>query len=100
MADEIRVVRKGASMPFTFDLDGDSIEGWVCTINVRQFPSDSDIISRVITPVGSEWPGFLTPAETDALSNKLYRLTGVLTNASTGEEEQVPVRFNITDAWG
>lgn len=87
-------------MPFTFDLGGDPIEGWVCTVNIRRFPSDADIISRVVTAVGSEWPGFLTPAETGALGNQTYRLTGVLTNATTGEEEQIPVRFNITDAWG
>ena len=101
-----RVVRKGGSLPFQFDRGGESISGWICTINVKQLPTDVASISRVITPTNNVWSGFLTSTETDALSNatgnSLWWLVGILTNASTGEEEQIAsgsVRFNLTQSW-
>lgn len=103
MANEINIVRKGTSFDFVFDRGGLSLDGWILTINVRQFPSDSAFVSRVIAADGTTWPGFLTPAETTALtSGTTYRLTGVQNNASTGEEQQVvdTIRFNVSDAWG
>lgn len=99
----ITPVRKGESFPFSFDLvggsDDNSIDDWVCTIEVKKFPGDTASISRVITPTGSVWSGFLTQAETSALAIGTYRLIGVLTNSTTDEEQQIPVRFNITDTW-
>lgn len=99
MGNEIRILRQGESLPFVFDRSGESIEGWVCTINVKVFADDTALISRVIAPVDRTWPGFLTSAETGALNVGIYRLTGVLTNSTTDEEEQIPIRFNITDTW-
>lgn len=99
----IQPIQKGESVPFVFNRDGESIEGWVCTINVKRLTSDSSSITRVIQAVGLAWPGFLTSVETDTLTTggKPYRLIGILTNASTGEEEQVTnIRFNLTSAWG
>ena len=96
---KITVVRKGESLPFTFDRGGESITGWICTMQVREFPGDTASISRVITAVGDTWPGFLTQTETSALGVGLWRLIGVLAKATTDEEEQVPLRFNITDSW-
>ncbi len=95
----IKIIRQGGSLPFFFDLDGDSIEGWVCVITVRQFPSNPAIITRTI-PVGlrNSWTGQLSPAETALLDIGLYWLTGELTNAETGEEKEVPERFNVTEA--
>ncbi len=96
----ITVRRKGASIPFTFDRDGESIEGFICTIKVKQFDSDAALISRVITPTGDEWTGFLTSTETDALAASItYRFFGILTNAATDEEEQVETRFSLTASW-
>ena len=101
MGNEITVVRKGESLPFVFDRAGESIDGWVCTIEVKKVPSDSSLITRVITPDGDTWPGFLTSTETSALAIGTYRLIGALTNSSTNEEEQITetTRFNITDSW-
>ena len=96
---KIQVVRKGESLPFTFDRGSDPIVNWVCTLEVKKHPGDTAAISRVIPPVGDTWPGFLTQAETGALGTGLWRLIGVLTKSSTDEEEQVPLRFNITDSW-
>lgn len=94
-----QVVREGESLPFVFDRGDESIEGWVCTIEVKKFPGDTSSLTRVIPAVGNSWPGFLTSAETSGLAIGTYRLIGVLTNTTTGEEEQVPLRFNITDSW-
>ena len=96
---KITVLRKGESLPFEFDRGDESIAGWVCTLQVRKYPGDSAAISRVIPPDGETWPGFLTQAETSALATGVWRMIGVLTNSVTDEEEQVPLRFNITDSW-
>ncbi len=99
MVNEITILRKGESLPFVFDRSGQTIEGWICTINVKVFPSDTPLITRTVDPVERTWPGFLTSAETAGLDSGIYRLTGVLTNSSTDEEEQIPIRFNITETW-
>ena len=95
----IAIVRQGESLPFQFDRADESIQGWVCLIEVKKLTSDAALISRTITPTGTVWLGFLTSTETTPLAIGLYRLLGALTNASTDEEEQVLLRFNITDSW-
>ncbi len=99
MSNPIRVVRQGGSVPFTFDRGDESISGWICTIHVKEFKDDSSQITRVIAEDAGEWDGFITSTETDALALVMYRLIGVLTNASTGEEEQVILRFNLIQKW-
>jgi len=100
MGNPITLIKKGESLPFVFDRGGATIAGWVCTIKVAKYPDDTPAVDRVIVPTGEEWDGFLTPAETAALAaTGLWRLLGVLTNASTGERESVPVRFNLAEAW-
>lgn len=95
----IPIVRKGESLPFEFDRGAESIDGWVCLIEVKKLTADAALISRTITPTRSVWSGFLTATETAALAVGLYRLIAVLTNATTDEEEQVLLRFNVTDSW-
>ena len=96
-----RIVRQGESIPFIFDRDGESIDGWVCTINVKQYPTDTSEITRVILPdtACNQWEGLLTSADVATLSQKDYRLVGVLTNTTTGEEEQPVIRFRVTAGW-
>lgn len=96
---KISVIRKGEDFEFVFSLGGESIQGWVATINVRKFPGDPSSITRVITAEGNTWPGFLTSAETALLAIGLYRLVGVLVNSTTDEERQPLIRFNVTDSW-
>ncbi len=95
----ITILRTGESLPFEFDRGGESISGWVCVIEVRKYPGDTALISRTISPTGETWEGFLTSTETALLAIGLYRLIGLLTNSVTDEEEQVPLRFNVTEAW-
>lgn len=99
MGNPITLIKKGESLPFAFDRGGATIVGWVCTIKATRYPGDTPAVDRVIVPTGSEWIGFLTSAETAALAAGLWRLTGLLTNATTGERESVPVRFNLAEAW-
>ncbi len=102
MSNPFAIVRKGESLDFVFDRGGDSIAGWICTIEVKTFPADTSVISpRVIAPIDGKWPGFLTSTETDTLEIGDYRLIGKLTNATTDEEEQQTElnRVNVTDAW-
>ena len=96
----IPIVRKGGSLPFEFDRDGESIDGWACTIEVKKFPDSTADVSRVVTPTDSKWKGFLTPAETAALDVGLYHLTALLTNATTGEDEPITKRFHVARPWG
>lgn len=100
----IDIVRKGESLDFTFDRDGKTIVDWICTINVRKYPGDASLITRVIPPDNNsrdnpQFKGFLTSTETDGLATGTYRLVGILTNASTDEEEQQNIRFNVTEKW-
>jgi hypothetical protein len=96
----IQVIRAGESLPFSFDRSGASITGWTCQINVKNFPQDTAIIQRTIEPETSAgWTGFLTSTETAALSNGLFYLIALLDNATTDEEEQVPVRFQVSTPW-
>jgi len=101
MSNQITIIAQGESVPFLFDRGGQSIEDWICTIEVKKLPSDAADITRVITPVDGAWPGFLTSTETTALSLGLYRLNGILTNSTTDEEEQVTqtTRFKVGDSW-
>ena len=102
MANPIPIIRKGESLDFTFDLGGSSIAGWTCTINVKQYPSDTSAITRVISPDNSteSWTGYLTETETDGLTtNTLYWLIGILEESTTDEKREVPKRFRVTQTW-
>ena len=109
-----RVLRKGESLPFSFDRGEESTDGYICTLNVKQFPGDVASISRVIALSTNsitgkqEWAGFITSTESDALINStspnanLWWAIGVLTKSTTDEEEQIAqgsVRFSLTQAW-
>lgn len=92
-------IRQGEDLEFVFDLNGREITGWIATVEVKRFPSDVALISRVIPAVGRTWPGFLTSTETAALdvsATSPYYLTGVLTNSSLNQERQIPRRFNVS----
>jgi len=96
---EITIIRQGGDLQFVFDRDGADISGFVCLIEVKVFPDDTAIISRVIPPVGNTWPGFLTSTETAALKVGLHFLIAKITNAAKQEERQVPERFQVTKQW-
>jgi hypothetical protein len=92
----ITTIKQGESLDYEFDRDGESIAGWVCTINLKQYPDDTPIIKRVITPTGDVWSGTLTNQDTKNLDVGQYLLIGKLTNASTGENEQDIIRFYVS----
>ena len=99
---KINIIRQGEDHEFSFDLEGDDITGWICLIEVKIFPDDQALISRVIPPTGNGWEGKLTSTETRALAvstDSPYYLTGILTNSSTDEERQIPKRFHVSPSW-
>lgn len=104
---KILLARQGESIPFTFARDttlsdDHIVSNWTLTIFVKKYPSDAAIIDREIQPTGTNsdiWQGFLTKTETAALSTGLYRLIGKLINNVNDEEQQIPLRFNISNAW-
>ncbi len=104
MANEIRGTNKGDVADFTFSRGDESISGWVCTLKVKQFPTDTSLITpRVIAEDNGRWPGFLTTTETAALTvGVTYFLIAVLTETATGEKDTVDndTRFSITADWG
>jgi len=96
----IVTIRQGEDLEFAFDLDGEDITGWICLMEVKQFPTDSAFISRIIPPdeADQSWPGFLTPQETAALAvdgADPYYLIGKLTNSTLNQERQVTKRFGL-----
>jgi len=95
----ITIIRQGGDLKFAFDRDGEDISGYICLIEVKQFPNDTAIISRTIPPVEQTWPGTLTSTETSPLAVGLYWLIAKITNATTDEERQIPERFQVTKAW-
>ncbi len=97
---QINTIKQGESYKFEFNLNGQSIAGWVCTIYLKIFPDDTPILTRVISPTDSSWSGFLTQAETAGLAISHHMLIGKLTNAMTDEEEQQINRFNVAKVWG
>jgi len=96
---KIDAIRQGESLPFEFDRDGEDITGYTCLIEVKMFPDDVALISRIIPPEDGKWTGFLTQTETMDLEVGLYYLTAQLSNVSTDEEEQKPTRFQVAKAW-
>lgn len=97
----LEIIQAGESLEFKFDRGGDSIDGWICTINVKQYPQDASVITRVIQPDtdSNSWSGFLTSTETSGLAGGLWFIIGVLTKSSTDEEEQIPERFFVSTPW-
>lgn len=95
-------IRQGEDLKFIFDLDGDDITGWIALIEVKVFPGDVALISRIVPATGNAWVGFLTSTETAALavsSDSPYYLTAILRNASLNQERQIPTRFHVTPSW-
>jgi hypothetical protein len=95
----INTIKQGESLPFTFDLDGESTDGWVCTLNLKKFPDDKTLINRTVTAVNDEWTGFLTSKDTKNLDVSQYTLIAKLTKASTNEKEQDNLRFYVSANW-
>lgn len=90
------VLQPGESFSFSFDLDGESIGGWSCTIYVKEYPNDEPIITRSIEPTNNAWSGFLTSTETTLLPVSQQILTAKLTNTETLEEEEQSIKFYIS----
>lgn len=103
-----QVIKQGESLEFSFDLGGESMDGYIFTIFVKQFPSDVASITRVIPETtdaqgNTVWAGFLTQAETSGLPNTgLWWIVGKAVNSGTDEESQITpgsVRFQMNQAW-
>lgn len=109
IGNPITIIRDGGDLPFVFDRDGESVEGYVCTVTVKQFPEIdlSTIIPDFVVPaVGNEWPGELTPGQTQLLrassltvTTSPFYLTARITNATTNESREVPERFQLATSW-
>lgn len=95
----IHLIEQGESFSFVFDRDGEDITGWVCSIEVKQFPSDVPFIARIIPPEDGHWPGTLTSTETEPLPVGLYYLHADLTYAATDERELKQERIQVSPTW-
>ena len=100
MANEVHQHDIGDSIPFVFDRGGQSLDGWVCTINLKIFPGDVTIVNRIIPATGDTWEGFLTSTETDIAAGD-YRLIGKFVKAATDEQESSSQdkRFRLSEAY-
>lgn len=95
----ITTIKQGESYDFEFDRDGEDINGWVCTINLKKYPDDTAIIKRVVTPTDDVWSGTLTNQDTKSLNVDQYMLIANITNATTGEKEVDIDRFYVAKGW-
>jgi len=93
-------IRQGGDLPFSFNLDGDSLEGRTCTIYVKQHIKDISTITREI-PLNDDrtaFEGFLTSAETMGLSVGLWHIFADMVDILTGQDRQIAsgtVRFEV-----
>ena len=95
----IPIYKKGMTIPFSFNRDGQGITGWVCLIEVKSFPGDAADISRVIAAKDGAFSGFLTVSESDGLSVGTRVLTAKMTKSATTEEEHFTKRFHVSEPW-
>jgi len=106
---KITQIGKGASLEVTFDRDGESIEGWVATLYVKQHVKDVTTttpgatgFNRVIPPgPDNNWPTLITAAETAVMNLGLWNAFARLVNTSTNEERQIrnqDIRFQVQEA--
>ena len=100
MGNEVDQHDVGDSIPFLFDRAGQSLDGWVCTINLKIYPGDTTLVNRIIPATGDTWEGFLTSTETDIAVGD-YRLIGKFVKASTDEQESSSQtkRFRLSEAY-
>jgi len=97
---KVTQIRQGGDLPFSFDLDGESLDGRTCTIYVKQYIKDTATITREI-PINAgrtSFDGFLTSAETKTLSVGLWHIFADIPNITTGEDRQIAtggVRFEV-----
>jgi len=96
----IKRIRKGeGSLNIVFTRGGLPINGFTCTLSVKQFTSDTAVITRVLTPADNfTWSDLLTTTETEILQPGLWHAFGVLKDVATGEGRGIAsgdVRFMI-----
>ncbi len=101
IGNPLSIIGAGESLMFVFDRGGADVEGWACQLQVKKYPADTPEIDRLIELDSfGAWSGFLTSTETAALTQRgIYRMIGLLTNSTTNEQEQIPVRFQLNDTW-
>ena len=95
----ISSIKQGESFDYSFDREGEDITGWVCVINLKQYPDDTPIIKRTITPTDDAWSGTLTNQDTKSLAVAQYMLIANITNAATGKKEVQIDRFYVGKGW-
>ena len=96
----IQLIRKGeGSLNIIFSRGGLPINGFTCFLAVKQFTSDTAIISRELTPADNfTWSDLLTTTETETLQPGLWHAFGILKDAATGEGRGIAsgdVRFMV-----
>jgi len=96
----IQRIRKGdGSLNIIFSRGGLPINGFTCFLHVKQFTSDTAIITRELIPADNfTWSDLLTTAETAMLKVGLWHAFGLLTDAITGEGRGIAdgdVRFQV-----
>lgn len=96
----IKRIRQGdGSLNIVFSRGGLPINGFTCTLFVKQFTSDTAAITRVLVPADENtWSDLLTTTETAGLKVGLWHAFGLLTDAATGEGRGIAdgdVRFQV-----
>ena len=93
------IIKQGESYDYSFDRGDETISGWACTINLKQYPDDTSTIKRVISPTNDKWSGTLSSNDTKNLNVGQYLVIANLVNATTGEKEVKTDRFYVSKGW-
>ena len=84
-------------------LDGGSLVGWTCYMQVRSEAARTLTgIDRAITDTnieGTEFIDTLTPAETSLLSEGRYIVAAEVINPTTNEGGEVRIRVDVKQQW-
>ena len=100
---KIPIIKRGENLEFVFTLGGEDPAGWVCEMQLKQFPEDElPLLNRIIPLTRKLWIGSITSTETAELlpqGNSPFYIIGLLTNAATDQERQEDKRFHVSPAW-
>ncbi len=97
---QIPYITRAGDLPFQFDLGGLPLDGFTCTISVKQRPTGTDQITpREIEPTLNVWSGFLTTTEIASLAVGRYELIALIVNTTTLEGQEKIKRFQVSARW-
>lgn len=91
-------VKQGTSYYFSQCLEGEDVNEFTYSLEVKQYPDDTPSVMKTLTTiVDNQVTGVLTAAETASLAVGLWYIN--ITSSDPDEDIQEERRIQITKAW-